>query len=61
MITIIAYSIFAYIFYGGMLFEEYEQEDNEINIHWDGFLLLIFAPLTLPFILGYNYSRTLNR
>jgi hypothetical protein len=56
MIALIIYSIFTYIYYGGMVYAE--TEDGE-EIIWDypSILLVVFAPITLPFVLGYLTSK----
>ena len=52
MILLIAYSIFAYIFYGGMIYAD-TQDGEELMLDYQSIIFIVFAPVTLPFILGY--------
>jgi hypothetical protein len=52
MILLIAYSIFAYIFYGGMIYAD-TQDGEELMLDYQSIIFIVFAPITLPFILGY--------
>lgn len=61
MMIFITYSVFCYIFYAGMLYEECEAEESFPQMDLYGILLLITAPVSLPFVVGYNYSKTLKK
>jgi hypothetical protein len=56
MITLIIYSLFAYIFYGGMIYADTE-DGEDLMLDYQSIIFIAFAPVTLPFILGYLTSK----
>jgi hypothetical protein len=52
IVILIGYSLFAYIYYGGMIYADTE-DGEELMLDYQSILFIAFAPVTLPFILGY--------
>ncbi len=53
---LIGYSLFAYIYYAGMIYADTENGE-ELMLDYQSILFIVFAPVTLPFILGYLKSK----